>query len=153
LSGGGTTLNLALNNATLDASPSVGTGTATTTGAMIGYGATCKITPAYSGRVRITIAGSANATGAGADVVIGKFADASVTAAPGNGAAPTGTTFGPSQTVVSVPIANNAIPFSVIGVVTGLTVGHLYWSDLEAISNVGTSTLSVLNSHCIMEEY
>jgi hypothetical protein len=153
LSGGGTTLNLALNNATLDASPAQGTGTTNTTGVMVGYGATCKITPVYSGRVRITITGAANGTQAGADIVTGKFADNSVTAAPANGAAPVGTTFGASQNVVSVAVANDAIPFPIIGVVTGLTVGHLYWADLEATSNSASSTLTILNPHCIMEEF
>jgi hypothetical protein len=154
LSGGGTTLNLALTNATLDASPANPTGTVSTTGVMMGMGSTCKITPVYSGRVKITFTGGAQASAAGADTVIGRFADNSVTATPANGASPVGSTFGNSGGIIfSIPIANDVTPFPVMGVVSGLTVGHLYWSDLEAISSSGSSTLSILNPHCIMEEF
>jgi hypothetical protein len=53
-SGSNITVAQSLTNAILDTSPTNPTSTVSTTGAMMGLGSTCKITPVYSGRIEIT---------------------------------------------------------------------------------------------------
>lgn len=110
------------------------TGPAGTTPYMIGLGAT--FTPNSSGKCFIELAGVAlNTTGGGGSInIAGRYGTGTP---PIAGAAITGTTFGIVQHIVSN--ANNVqIGFTVIGIVSGLTLGTPYWIDLVISTDSGT---------------
>jgi hypothetical protein len=102
----------------------------TTTGAwrMMGLGTTATIRPAVSGTVLIIISGylyhSAASGGMYAWGCIGTGA------VPANGAAATGTTF-PAYLIHTAALANAQTPFCTQAIFTGLTVGTLYWIDMQ----------------------
>ncbi len=114
------------------------TGTTSTTGLMMGLAGA--ITPVLYGKVFVTICGTIanNTIGDGTKVQI-RYGTGS---APANAAALTGTTIGPLQTYVN-SVATVTVPFSVSGVITGLTLGTAYWIDvgLAAITG-GTATIT-----------
>lgn len=132
------TIALALNNATLQASPSNPTG-ATTTTVMMGFGvATCRITPVYSSRMHVSIQGYLNDATTGAAInVQARYGTGS---GPANGSASTGT--GVGSTVTATVVAGGAIdiPFKLGGVITGLTPGTAVWLDLAISATSGTGT-------------
>lgn len=142
--------HLALNNATLQASPSNPTGTtATAGGVMMGLGATCKITPVYSGRLLIDIQGSgSNTTTAAAFNVQLRYGTGS---APANGATPSGTTLGTTVLGLANP-ANYIMPFKVGGIATGLTPGTAYWIDVSLYQTSG-GTASIQQVGCSALEF
>jgi hypothetical protein len=128
-------------------SPGNPTGTNSAPGVMMGYGASCAITPVYSTRVQALfdfqfLAGSVISGTAQMRFGTG--------AAPANGAVVTGTVFGSSRTsVIAVAGANE--PASLNGIVTGLTRGTAYWFDL-ALSTGSGSTVSVQALNCTLRE-
>ncbi len=110
------------------------TGPAGTTPYMIGLGGV--FTPNSSGKCFIELAGMAlNTTGGGGSInVAGRYGTGT---APIAGAGITGTPFGIVQHIVSN--ANNVqIGFTVIGIVSGLTLGTPYWIDLAISTDSGT---------------
>lgn len=122
-------------------SPADPTGTANTTGKMMGLAGT--ITPAVSGRVRITITGTifnptAIADGAKVQIRTGTGT------APANADALTGTAAGSLVQYIAATTAQKA-PFSLTAVVTGLTLATAIWIDvgLAAITG-GTATIADL---------
>ena len=140
-------VGLVLPNATLQASPANPTATTSTTGVMMGLGSSCKITPAYSGRVRFEINGSSQSNGANTVSTLGKFGTG---AAPTNGTAATGTSLGATRQNTSA--ANgNLLAFTINGIATGLTAGTQYWFDVDVLGSAGTST--VQNIDCNAMEF
>ena len=136
------TVSLALTNATLQASlgspTGCSTGCRTTTYVMMGLGGTATVTPVYSGRVLVQFFGNlTNNSGTGianTEMLYGTGT------APSNGTAQTGTRVGPS--VGNSTGTQGAVPFSVGGIITGLSTGTAYWFDLALNANTaGTSTV------------
>ena len=114
------------------------TGTTNTGGVMMGlaYG----ITPLRSGKVLLIVAGSIRNNTAGNGTSVGiRYGTGT---APGNGVALTGT-FVVLLTGFS-DTANSQLPFTAIGLATGLTLGTPIWFDLS-VAVVGTGTASALN--------
>lgn len=139
LYGSATNVVSAATPASTQASPANPTGTANTTGLMMGLAGA--ITPAVSGRILVTI------TGNGASDTINDGWKAQIRygtgAAPANAAALTGTAVGTLATTTADLAANNKNAFSVTAVVTGLTVSTAYWLDLSlAAITGGTATVT-----------
>src|SRR6185295_1321536 len=127
-------IKLALNNVTLQTTSASPTGTTGT--AMMGLGSTCTLTPAYSTRIYLVFHGDCqNSSVAFVDVQ----ARYGTGAAPANGAAATGTTLG-GLIRYNPTTAANAVPFTVGGVITGLTPGTAYWFDICLAVTVGTGS-------------
>lgn len=139
---------LSTGGATVDASPGDPTATSSTTAVQMGLGGTCKLTPLVSTRLHIVFTGNSyNLTNADGTSVIGTYGTG---AAPGNGAAGTGTTFGN----LAYNVNGSAVleqTFSVSAVVSGLTVGTAYWLDLRAAAVTG-GTSQITGVHCMAFE-
>jgi hypothetical protein len=114
-------------------------------------GLAASITPTTTGRVLVTCSGYVTSSGVGQYTAVNGFRYGTGTA-PAHGAAPTGTAPGSSGAVGHSAAALYAVPFSITGIITGLTVGTAYWVDVIYFSAIGTST-SKLNgtSVSIME--
>jgi hypothetical protein len=123
--------------------------TASTSGIMLGYGATIALTPVYSGKVLVVFNGlisngNAGAVGA-AQIHFGTGA------APASGATPAGVAAGTLNGIVNnSDTAGADVPFSVVALVTGRTLGVAYWFDLVLVSTAGTT--SVLNMYAAATE-
>lgn len=120
--------------------PANPTGTANTTGVMMGLGAL--FTPVKSGSVMVMITGSLTnntaSDGAKGQIRYGTGA------APANGAALTGTAVGNQPRALNnASTAALVTPVAFIAIITGLTLGTQYWFDigLAAITG-GTATLT-----------
>jgi hypothetical protein len=122
-------------------------GTTSTTPVMMGLA--ISFTPLYSGRVKIIIAGEASNNTLNDGFTVN--AAYGTGAAPANGAAAIGTVVG--NTVTSTALAASELkPFTIIAVVTGLTVGTAIWVDLQLAAVTG-GTASVSNLSVIVEEF
>ena len=109
--------------------PANPTGRNSTVGVMAGLGSLFKLTPAYSGRVFVIVAGRLGTNTAGVWAMCGISYGTGT--APANGAASTGTTVGANAISLSVGSAASAtVPFTCQAVITGLTKGTAYWFDL-----------------------
>jgi hypothetical protein len=110
------------------------TGPAGTTPYMLGLNAT--ITPNATGKCFIELAGVAlNTTGGGGSINITGYYGTGTPPAAGAGVA--GTTFGITQHIITS--ANTVqVGFTVIGIVSGLTLGTPYWFDLAISTAAGT---------------
>lgn len=126
-----------LGGAVTKSSPANPTGTADTTGKMMGLAGT--VTPSFSGRVLIAITGMMGngAIGDGASVQI-RYGTG---AAPANADALTGTTLGKLKNMVASTAAGIQ-GVALAYVVTGLTIGTAYWIDvgLKAVTG-NTATI------------
>jgi hypothetical protein len=123
------------HNASAQSTPADPTGTTDVTGKMMGLAGS--ITPSTSGQIIIIISGdvqNSNALG-GAKIQL-RYGTGS---APANGDAATGTALGGFVKVTTSIGASDAFPFTVQGVVTGLTVATAYWIDLQ-IAAITTGT-------------
>lgn len=141
------TCALALTNTSITATPSDPTGTASTTGAMMGLGTTCKLTPTYSGRVYFEIYGVGSNTGANNFRVNARIGTGT---APANAAAPSGTQVG-STLISSVPGSGQQIPYKIGGIIATLTPGTAYWFDVDLFTSTGTA--SILETTCNAFEF
>lgn len=143
------TCALALTNAALQGSPANPTGTTSTTGKMMGIGATCKVTPVYSGRAIVQLQGGVSQTGgtsAGTGIQL-RYGTGTI---PSNGDAPSGTTVGSGP--VFTTTNGLTFPFSFGGVITGLSVGTQFWLDASLLNNAGqTATMTTLS--CSIVEF
>lgn len=143
------TISQSLNNTTLQGSPAAPANTASTTGVMSGFGVTtCRVTPAYSGRLMVHFYGqvSNNTVGNSMSWNI-RFGTG---AGPADGAALTGTLIGPSMNATA-PTANYLVPMVAGGAVTGLTPGVTYWLDI--VRATSANTLTMANVTCTAVEY
>lgn len=127
--------------ASFTGTPSNPTGTANTTGLMMGLGSTCTITPTKSGVVQLNFVGTVvNSSTGGCGFGI-RYGTGS---APANAAANTGTTLGTSATATPSS-ASIGLPFPLIGVVSGLTINTAYWFDINlGAITTGTCTISTV---------
>ena len=132
--------------------PANQTAIASATYQMNGLGAvaapnTFAITPSTTGRVLVLITGDLveNATGQTATCQISYGTGA----APANAAAVTGTQTGPQPTWVSLT-GNLTVYFCISTVITGLTIGTVYWLDLAMKSSAGNVQLT--NATCVAIE-
>jgi len=121
--------------------------TGSTTPVMMGLA--ISFTPLYSGRVKIIITGEASNNTAGDGFTVN--AAYGTGAAPANGAAATGTVVGNSVSGASAA-ANALFHFSIVAVVTGLTVGTPIWIDLQLAAVTGGAA-SISNLSVIVEEF
>lgn len=141
----GRAIDLVSGPATYSAQPGNPTGTSNTTGLMMGIAGS--ITPAFSGRLFVSISGSigSNTTtaGRGAKVQM-RFGTGG---APANAAALTGTAIGSLVQWLSFgTTANIKSPFCLTAVTTGLTLGTAYWLDLGLAAITGdTAVVTDLN--------
>lgn len=118
--------------ASYQATPSNPTGTTSTSAKMMGLAGA--ITPAYTGKVLISIVGSVqNQTGVGDGATI-QIAYGTGTA-PTNGATATGTVAGPLIGYVS-STTNAIVPFALTAIVTGMSTGVAHWVDLQVAAVV-----------------
>jgi hypothetical protein len=132
-----TTLSSAIFSVAAAMSPA---GTTSTTGVMMGLGSTCKITPTRSGLVMLLMFGSLmNSLAGGATQALLFWGTGT---APANGAASTGS--GASTTVTAhAAAANYQSPFSIFGLLTGMTLGTQIWFDLRLNSTAASTATAV----------
>jgi hypothetical protein len=134
--------------ATLQATPTAPTGTASTTPVMMGLGSTCKLTPVFSTRVRVSFFGSIDNNTAAAVTDLRVFFGTGT--APSNGAAQTGTEIGTFVAGVSTT-ASATLPLANGGIATGLTPGTQIWLDIGLDVSSGTGAL--ISVACTAEEF
>ena len=135
--------------------------TTSTTQVMMGLGAAgggqaLLYTPIGSGVVVVTVTavGVFTAGAAGGLLIGGRYGLVSG-GVPANGAAVTGTAFGPSgdQMIrISSVSATTGTPVTVTDRVSGLTLNSQYWVDLAIASPVGTTTAGVVAVVAVFEE-
>ena len=143
------TIARAYNEASFTATPGNPTGTTSNAGLMMGLGATCKITPATSGRVQFFIIANASlATVSGTVSVNGYYGTGT---APSNGAAVTGTQFDGAR-ALTISAAGAFGIATISGFVTGLTPSTQYWFDVWLQSD-GTHTATISNIHAYAIEF
>lgn len=128
---------------TLNVSGGSPTGTTSLTGVMMGLGTTFHLTPLFSTRILVTIYGAiANTNGSGNGGSLIMFFGTGT--APSNGAASTGTQGSANLTAFTVATAGQEAPFSITGILSGLTAGTAYWFDLR-LTAISVGTASVTN--------
>jgi hypothetical protein len=118
------------------------TGSASASGLMAGFGSatwgTALLTPAKSGKVIVSINGGVRNTSTGGSQVGIRWGTGT---APVNGAAATGTAVGGIATRSALG-ANLAVPFTISGIITGLSVGTQIWLDAIVVATTtGTTEL------------
>lgn len=125
------------NLATFSATPTAPTGATSTV--MMGLGASCKITPAVTGRVLVTFYQNVFHSAVGGSVQIQLYYGTGT--APSNGAAATGTAYGsnPGMEQATAPFFTTV---TITAVITGLTPGTPYWFDEKMTTSGGTGGLS-----------
>ncbi|PJG56623.1 hypothetical protein CVM73_03480 [Bradyrhizobium forestalis] len=126
-------------------------GTASTTGVMIGIGATCKVTPATTGRVRFTIIGNVTNNNASKLTTIqGRYGTGS---APSGGAALTGTLFDNGRSYTTTVAGSPLSAFIVEGIISGLSTGVQVWYDASVATNDSGTTSSISSIQCLAQEF
>jgi hypothetical protein len=130
-------ITTAIATAIRQVNPSDPTGTTSGTGVMMGLGVAnaTSITPAVTGKVALIISGDVFNAGGVGDGVRYQASYGSGTP-PVNGAAITGTQCGAFPKYVSSTTAGK-MGFAVNCIITGLTVGTIYWIDLVVAATVG----------------
>jgi len=132
----GAAIALSNGEATAQSSPGDPTGSASATGLMMGLAGA--ITPATTGRILFMITGDVGNTNNGATATIQLYEGTGT--APVNGAAITGSASGGAQKFITAAAAQK-VPFGVVALVTGLTLGTAYWFDVSLAASAGTSTI------------
>lgn len=142
---GATVLNgtLTTQAAHLNNDPTSPAATASTTQVMMGLGSSWTLTPHSSGNVFIMVTGTATTNTAIATVKWGgRFGTGT---APVNGAADTGTHWGPGNDPSTRPsVAAVGVPFA-LNAIVALTPGTTYWFDLAVSTGVAADTAAVQN--------
>jgi hypothetical protein len=111
------------------------TGPMGTTPLMIGLNG--DFVPAATGKIFIAIAGVAvNTTGGGGSVNISGYYGTGTPPSPGT--AVTGTLFSVTQHIITASAAAQA-GFTVLGLISGLTLGITYWIDLAVSTTTGAN--------------
>jgi hypothetical protein len=129
--------------------PANPTGVTGTTALMQGLGSTITYTPLKTGIIKITFTALAsnNTAGDGFSATMAYGTGA----APANGAAATGTIVGRTVTGIS-SAAGQPNSITIIARVSGLTVGTAIWVDIQLAANVASTTASLANIGCVIEE-
>jgi hypothetical protein len=140
---------LSVTPASFQGSAASPTGTAATSGVMMGIAGT--ITPSFSGRILITVSGSLeNSSASGGAVAKIRYGTGTK---PANAAALTGTAVGGQAILEAAALAaSKRIPASLTAVVTGLAVGTPVWLDSE-LDALSTGTASWSNVAISAEEF
>lgn len=120
------------------------TGTTSATAVMMGMGGSLAFTPKFSGTLQLTVYGFMTASGAAVTTVQGKY---DTGAAPANGDATTGKSFGGALGVQA--LGAGVVPFCIIAIATGLTIGTAYWIDFAVATNAGTATPTFAQTNII----
>jgi hypothetical protein len=137
--GGGSQASL-LTNASVQTGVLSPTGTASTTGVQMGLGLTgCTITPVLTGRVELAISG--RVSNSAASVITAALRSGTGTI-PSNGGPLAETQVGASAQA-TVAAAAAVLPMTLIGNVTGLTLGTPVWFDISLQVSAGTGTITV----------
>jgi hypothetical protein len=136
---------------TLQATPTNPTGTTSTAGAFMGFGGTCKFTPSFSGRVRITIEGRGKNNTSGDGWFVMLYYGTGTAPGNGNTTLSSGTNVG-AQGVGADSGGTSGFPYHIEAIVTGLTVGTAYWFDDVLAANTG-GTASVVGNACDAMEF
>jgi hypothetical protein len=145
----GLTQSCITSSAAVEFTPILPTSTTSTAGVMIGYGATCKITPSYSSRLEVHVIGNlVNSADTDTAVTSLYFGSGS---APTSPSAITGTLVGKGVNSIAGG-SPGSTPFTLGGYVTGLTSGTSYWFDLALASPIA-GTASLNNINCFMKEF
>jgi hypothetical protein len=111
------------------------TGPMGTTPLMIGLNG--DFVPAATGKIFIAIAGVAlNTTGGGGSINISGYYGTGT--APSPGAAVMGTLFSVTQHIITASAAAQA-GFTILGLISGLTLGTTYWIDLAVSTTTGAN--------------
>jgi hypothetical protein len=142
------TIAQSLTNVTLQANPAGYASITATTPVMEGAGSTCKLTPAYSGRVQVQFLGVAQNNTAQQRVNVQAVYGTST--APTQGAAGSGTAIDQAKGLTAAT-ASAFVPLTAGGIVTGLSPGTAYWFDLQTDVTANTGTLSALS--CSLMEF
>lgn len=125
--------------------------TASLTLVMMGTGTTCKITPASTGKVQVTITGLVFTNTAAVNLTFGaRFGTGT---APANGVAVTGTRWGSGTTDLTTRSAALAVgvPFALTDLLT-LTPATAYWFDIALLTSAGADTAAVTNLSFVARE-
>ncbi|GMP11858.1 hypothetical protein [Bradyrhizobium sp. TM239] len=142
---------LQLTSAHQSATPANPGGTANTTGVMMGLGATCKVTPATTGRIRFTIIGNVTNNNISKNTtVLGRYGTGS---APSNAAALTGTVFDSGRTYSTAAAGSPLMLFAVEGIISGLTLSTQVWYDASVATNDSGTTSSISSIQCLAAEF
>jgi hypothetical protein len=125
-------------------------GTASTTQVMAGFGSTVTFTPSSSGTVNVTVTINDlyNTTAVGDGVQVQLCYGTGT--APANGAAVTGTVFGPTIKYVNSTTAGK-VPGSITYQISGLTIGTTYYFDV-AFNAVGGGTANFDAAYFLITE-
>ena len=145
----GSECKLSLANVSLQATPSLPSATASTTGVMAGFGSSCAMTPAFGTRVAVNIEGTTSPNVANIVSLLMKFGTGT---APTALAAATGTSVGSTVQAQSATNAAN-LPFHLSAVITGLTPGTAYWFDLDEFVNTGNNQFVTGSVSCNGHEF
>lgn len=130
------------SGATLAVSPSDPASTVSTTGVMMGLGATCALTPNLATRVKAEFIGLLNSLGGNTSRAKLYYGTGT---APTNGAAITGTQAGNSASIAGGGVTNLSSMFMVSSIITGLTPGTAYWFDIVLNTSNAASAASIAN--------
>ena len=127
------------------ATPSNPTGSTSSAGLMMGLAGA--LTPNTTGVVEVTISGSSQNSSSHTNAIQIRYGTGT---APTNGAAATGTVIGGVVNIAPIAItgsANGNCPFSLQGILTGLTISTAYWFDvlLQSTDNSSTATVTGLS--------
>lgn len=127
-----------------------GTGQPSGTAVMCGFGGTIKLTPSFSGRVRLVMAGTvAGNTGNAGALMALRYGTGT---APANGDAVTGTAFG-AQSNGFVTFNNGYFPLGLVGVASGLTKGTQYWFDCNGVQTTNATIWSTSGVAGYVQEF
>jgi len=123
-------------------------GTGATGGVMMGLGATCKITPAISGKVLVTFNFThANVISTTDTITLMRGTGS----APANNSGTTGTSVG-NQRPMFEPTGTASNPVGLSYIVTGLTTGVSNWFDYLLATGSAGNTASISAVDCTLQE-
>jgi hypothetical protein len=126
------------------------TGSASTTGLMMGLGTTLSFTPLLTGTVQIVLLGmGTTATAATTFTIAGKYGTST---APANQAAITGTTWGNGVNSAEGAGIGLRIGWSMAARITSLTLGTAYWFDVSLATANTSDTASIGNLTALINE-
>jgi hypothetical protein len=115
------------------------------------YGINAPFTPLYSTRVYITLDG--HLSNVAANVELNNFLGYGIGTPPATNTILPGGTVGISPNIIYLGNASSGglyFPFTLTGLITGLTIGTAYWVDLLVVPSSGTQT--VQNISCLIME-
>jgi hypothetical protein len=135
----------------IQSNPANPTGTTSTVVVFMGLGSTVKLTPKFSGRVRIVW----NATGQTATgLTFFKVAPAhGIGTPPTNGQSAGTIIFDLSLKSLQAGAVNEGADFTFSYVLTGLSIGTLYWFDLALATGNSSDLASITNISFYAEEF